>query len=75
MSSSLNFASAGMHTDCTIFKLAKLKSSLPWEGLYPLGPYTLPPARSLSSLAKIAPPQLFWLITPLQYAPDCTILS
>ena len=44
------------------FQVEKWKSSLPYTP--PPLPHP-PPARSLSSLAKIVPPKMFWLITPL----------
>ena len=53
------------------FQVEKWKSSLPWEGGHPpptpspRSVATLPRAWSLRSLAKIMPPQMFWLITPL----------
>ena len=44
-------------TQIAHFQVEKWKSSLPW--------HPPPTARSLRSVAKIAPPQMFWLITPL----------
>ena len=51
------------------FQVEKWKSSLPWEGGHPP-----PPARSLRSLTKIVPPQMFWLITPKRAPPPPNLL-
>ena len=56
--------------DCTfssrkIKKLPTVGGGTPPPTPSPRSVATLPRARSLRSLAKIVPPQMFWLITPL----------